>query len=98
MQKGGYVYILTNKNKTTIYIGVASNLISRINQHKDSKNTKSFSYRYNLYFLVYYEFQPDIVLAIAREKEIKKWRREKKNNLINQYNPEWKDLYYEICP
>ncbi len=94
--KGGIVYILTNKNKTTLYVGVTSNLRTRVFQHRTGENRSSFSYRYNVHYLVFYEFFPSIESAITREKEVKKWRREKKVNLINQLNPEWKDLFDEI--
>ncbi len=92
MQRGGCIYILTNKNKTTLYVGVTSNLFGRIQEHKSGLNKNSFSYKYNLYYLIYYEFFSRIEEAIAREKEIKKWRREKKENLINSMNPQWNDL------
>ena len=83
MKKGGSIYILTNKNKTTLYVGVTADLFSRLQEHKSGLNKKSFTYRYNLYYLVYYEVHSSILEAIAREKEIKKWRREKKECLIN---------------
>ncbi|MBK9327804.1 MAG: GIY-YIG nuclease family protein [Sphingobacteriales bacterium] len=92
MQRGGCVYILTNKNKTTLYVGVTADLFGRIQEHKCGLNKYSFSYKYNLHYLIYYEFFSRIEEAIAREKEIKKWRREKKENLINSMNPQWNDL------
>lgn len=92
MKRGGCVYILTNKNKTTLYVGVTADLYVRIQEHKNGINKNSFTYRYNLHYLVYYEFCSTIEEAIAREKEIKKWRREKKENLINSINPLWNDL------
>ena len=78
MEKGGAVYIMTNKHKTTIYIGVTSNLAGRVWQHINHVYPKSFTARYNLTYCVYYEFFYSIVEAISREKELKKWRREKK--------------------
>jgi|SRR5882724_9704779 len=96
MERGGSVYIMTNRNKTTLYIGVTSDLSERIQQHKEHFYKKSFSNKYNLEYLIYYENLPTIEEAIAREKEIKKWRREKKENLINSINPEWRDLWAEI--
>ena len=83
-----YVYILTNKNRTTFYIGVTNNLKIRLQQHKDSiiDKTNSFVSRYNLEFLIYYETHTWIQIAIAREKEVKGWRREKKLNLIKSFN------------
>jgi putative endonuclease len=91
MHKCYYVYILTNRNKTTLYVGVTSRLQRRIAEHQmDSENAKkSFAGKYNCYFLVYYEEFNDSRKAIEREKKIKKWRREKKNDLIAEFNPEW---------
>lgn len=96
MQRGGHVYIMTNKNKTTLYVGVTSDLRSRIYEHKSHKYPKSFTARYNIEYCIYFEFFSWIVEAIAREKEIKKWRREKKEILINSINPMWNDLWEEI--
>lgn len=92
MQRGGCIYILTNKNKTTLYVGVTADLYARIREHKNGINKTGFTYKYNLHYLVYYEFHPRIEEAIAREKEIKKWRREKKESLIVAFNPMWSDL------
>lgn len=77
-----YVYILTNKTRTALYIGVTNNLEKRVQQHRDKENTNSFTARYNLSRLMYYERFSDIRDAIAREKELKGWRREKKDQLI----------------
>ena len=96
MHKGGFVYIITNKNRTTLYIGVTSDLIGRVYQHKNHTYKKSFSDRYNLEFLVYYEAFERIEFAIARETEIKKWNRNKKESLIYGFNPDWNDLYDEV--
>lgn len=96
MQRGGCIYIMTNKNKTTLYVGVTSNLHSRIYEHKTHVYPKSFTAKYNLEYCVYYEFFPLIEEAINKEKEIKKWRREKKKKLISTLNPEWNDLWEEI--
>ena len=96
MERGGAVYIMTNKHKTTLYIGVSSDLPSRIWQHIHRVYPKSFTARYNLFHCVYFESFSRIEEAIAREKELKKWRREKKIALINQMNPDWNDLYEEI--
>lgn len=100
MNKGGFVYIMTNKNKTVLYLGVTSNLKSRVWEHEHHEIKNSFSDRYNLEFLLYYEWFDDIVTAIEREKEIKKWRRNKKEILICSKNPEWnflnEDVYNEI--
>ncbi len=92
-----YVYILTNKLKTVLYIGVTNNLKERIYAHKNPEAiSKSFTSKYKVFYLVYLEHFTDINQAITREKQIKKWRREKKNNLINEFNPNWKFLDNEI--
>ena len=93
MSKGGYVYIITNKNKTVLYTGVTSDLISRIWEHKNTVYLNSFSARYKLYYLMYYEYYECIEEAIETEKKIKGTSRLKKEALINRVNPEWKDLY-----
>ena len=94
--KPGFIYILTNKNHTTLYVGVTSHIVQRINQHKDKIFPESFSAKYNLNKLVYYEAFQEIGDAIGREKQIKGGSRQKKLDLINSKNPEWKDLYDEI--
>ncbi|NUM48842.1 MAG: GIY-YIG nuclease family protein [Anaerolineales bacterium] len=86
-----YVYLLTNWNDQVMYIGMTNDLKRRVYQHKN-KLVEGFTEKYNVHKLVYYEETSDVKAAIAREKEIKKWRREKKNNLVNSKNPEWKDL------
>ncbi len=96
MQKGGYTYILTNKNHTTLYVGVTSNIYERTYKHKQHHYKNSFTDKYNIEILVYYESFDRIEEAISREKEIKKWIRQKKEELINSLNPEWKDLWEEI--
>jgi putative endonuclease len=98
MQYFGAVYINTNKHHTVFYTGVSSDLISRIRDHKRKRYSKSFSARYNVDKLVYYELFFSIVEAIEREKRIKGWSRAKKIKLINEFNPEWKDLYEDLCP
>ena len=91
----GIVYILTNKNKTTLYIGVTRNLQRRVAEHKLHIN-KGFSSRYNTVNLVYYEIYERLDVAIHREKQLKKWHRDWKETLINEFNPEWKDLSEDI--
>jgi putative endonuclease len=86
-----YVYLLTNWNNKVMYLGVTNNLERRLYEHKN-KLVKGFSAKYNVNKLVYFEETQDVTAAIAREKEIKKWRREKKNQLVNRMNPNWKDL------
>ena len=82
---------MSNKNRTTFYIGVTNNLEKRVIEHKGGTGSK-FTSRYNLYDLVYYEIIADIEQAIKREKQLKKWHREWKLNLIKTVNPELKDL------
>jgi putative endonuclease len=93
MKKGGCIYIITNQHHTTLYVGVTSNLSRRVQQHINKEDKKSFSARYNLNKLVYYEPFLYIEEAIERETQIKKWSRSKKEALINSLNPSWKDLW-----
>ena len=93
--KKGYVYILANEKNGTLYVGVTSNLVKRIWQHKN-KFVEGFSKRYDLDKLVYYEVFDNIENAIEREKKLKNWHRQWKINLINQYNSDWVDLYDNI--
>ena len=86
-----YVYILTNWNNKVMYVGVTNNLQRRIAEHK-SKLIEGFTKKYNVNKLVYYEHTTDINSAIAREKEIKGWKRCKKDALVVSINPQWKDL------
>ncbi len=83
-----YVYILTNKNKNVLYTGFTNDLKRRLAEHKNRLHPKSFTSRYNVYFLVYYEKFTWIELAIAREKEIKDLKREKKDAIIRAFNPD----------
>ena len=89
-----YVYILANNSKT-LYIGVTNNLKRRVYEHKE-KLINGFTTKYNINKLVYYEVYEDISNAISREKQIKSGSRQKKINLINNINKEWKDLYEEL--
>jgi len=86
-----FVYIITNKNLTTLYIGVTSDLESRLYQHKE-KLTDGFTTKYNLNRLVYFEETSDVVEAISREKQLKNWRKSWKLNLIRKENPMFLDL------
>lgn len=90
-----YVYILSNKCYGTLYVGVTSNIIRRIWQHKQ-KFTKDFTTKYDIDKLVYFEQFNDINLAIGREKRLKEYKRKWKLDLINSSNPDWKDLYEEF--
>lgn len=96
MEKGGSVYILTNKHHTVFYTGVSSDLIARVQEHRGKLYPRSFTARYNVYKLVYFEIFHSIEEAIVREKQIKVYRREKKIALINSLNPDWKDLFDEL--
>ena len=89
------IYIISSQYNNVLYIGVTSNLVQRIYQHKE-KLIEGFSAKYNLTKLVYFERFDDMENAILREKELKRWRREWKNELINKVNPSWRDLYLEI--
>lgn len=96
MEKGGYIYIMTNQNNTVLYTGVTSNLRNRAFEHREKIFKSSFTNRYNVNKIVYFEFFQNIEEAIAREKQIKGGSRAKKEALINDFNPQWKDLYDEI--
>ena len=89
-----YVYMMSNWNNRVLYTGVTNNLERRVYQHK-SKYSKGFTERYNVSKLVFFETHDDIRAAITREKQIKGWLRNKKNNLVTMQNPEWKDLSLE---
>ena len=91
-----YVYILANANKNVIYTGVTNNLTKRVYEHKNHVDKGSFTSRYNVENLVYYEITSDIKSAIEREKQIKGWNRTRKNKLIESKNPNWNDLYTSI--
>ncbi|MFC3880928.1 GIY-YIG nuclease family protein [Algoriphagus namhaensis] len=93
MEKESFVYIITNKNNTVLYVGVTSNLNRRIYQHKVKGDPKSFSSKYNLDKLVYFESYNSILEAIEREKQLKAGSRAKKEILIKSVNPEWLDLF-----
>ena len=93
--KPAFIYIITNKYQTVVYTGVTSNLPQRIIEHKEKRHPNSFSARYSLNILVYYEQFQWIGDAIAREKKLKAGSREAKNNLIRSMNPTWKDLFEE---
>ena len=94
--KPGFIYIVTNKNNTTLYIGVTSNLPERILEHKQKKYKNSFTAKYNLDKLVYWESFQEIGDAIGREKQLKGGSRQKKEDLINLMNPKWDDLYESV--
>ena len=90
-----YVYILASKKNGTLYIGITSNLIKRIYEHKNSL-VEGFTQKYCVHRLVYYEATNDVESAITREKRLKKWHRKWKIDLIEKNNPEWRDLYHDL--
>ena len=91
-EKGGYVYIMADRYRGTLYIGVTADIASRTVQHREGKGGK-FTSRYELTLLVYVEHYEEIEDAIAREKAMKKWRRAWKIRLIEEQNPDWEDLF-----
>lgn len=90
--KESFIYIVSNKNRTVLYVGVTSNLLRRITQHKDG-NGSVFTKKYSVNELLYYEMFSNINLAINREKQLKNWHKDWKWNLIKEKNPELIDLY-----
>ena len=96
MERGGAIYILTNKNNTVLYTGVTSDLRKRLYEHKNKSHPSGFTARYNVSKLVYFEVFSLIEEAIAREKQIKGGSRKKKIQLIDSLNPDWKDLSGEF--
>ncbi|CAL8982006.1 hypothetical protein RHODGE_RHODGE_03866 [Rhodoplanes serenus] len=90
-----YVYLLASRKQGTLYLGITRDLVRRIYQHK-SKSLPGFTSRYDVDRLVWFECHDDPITAIAREKDIKKWRRAWKIALIEKDNPDWRDLYPEI--
>ncbi len=96
MEKQFYVYILANKRNGTLYLGVTSDLIKRVWQHKNSF-ADGFTKKYGINKLVYYEVYEDMENAIIREKQLKKWKRVWKLELIEEKNSGWRDLYVDIC-
>ncbi len=90
-----YVYIVSNKHRTTFYIGVTNDVKRRIAEHKEFRGS-DFCKRYNITDLMYFEMCNDVHQAIAREKQLKNWHREWKINLIKSVNPDMKDLFFEL--
>ena len=91
-----YVYMMTNYNNTVLYIGVTNNIVRRVYEHRNKLIASSFTTKYNLTKLVYYEIFNDAYSAINREKQLKGKKRNKKNELVNALNSKWVDLYDEI--
>lgn len=90
-----HVYILANKRNGTIYTGITSSLKDRVYKHKQG-TYDGFTKKYKINKLVYYEIYNDVRDAIAREKQLKNWKRQWKIELIEKYNPTWRDLYYDL--
>ena len=89
------VYMMTSSNNSVLYIGVTSNLVQRIYTHRQNL-VPGFTQKYNCHKLVYFEVHSTMEVAIAREKQLKSWRRSRKSELIDGLNPDWKDLYNSI--
>ena len=88
--------MMTNSHRNVLYTGVTSNLQKRVYEHRNHLNKGSFTARYNIEYLVYFELTSDVKAAIEREKQIKGWNRKRKNKLVESKNPCWQDLYKEI--
>jgi len=95
MKEQSYIYFLTNQYNNVLYIGVTNDIVRRIAEHKVKIN-KGFSYKYNCEKLVYHETYSLMTDAIAREKQLKNWKRDWKNKLVEDFNPEWDDLSKDI--
>jgi putative endonuclease len=93
-----YVYILANVTNTAIYIGVTNDLVRRMYEHRHEMDAGSYTAKYHIHKLVYYEYTTDVRSAIEREKQLKGWNRARKNKLVNSRNPNWEDLYDSIQP
>ncbi len=95
MEKQSYVYILADGRYGTLYIGVTSNLLQRVWQHRE-KLVEGFTKQHNIHQLVWFETHSDILAAITREKQLKKWNRSWKVKFVSEHNPTWRDLYHDI--
>ena len=87
-----YIYLISNSSNRVLYIGMTNDLIRRVFEHREHQ-VEGFTKKYKVWKLVYFEQTGDVEEAIRREKQLKGWRREKKNNLVNSFNPSWSDLY-----
>lgn len=96
MQRGGVVYIMCSPNRTTLYIGVTSNLYERVYEHRNKHYPDSFTAKYNCVMLVYYTPYKRIEEAIVAEKKLKDRNRKYKEKLIDSFNPDWKDLWEDL--
>jgi putative endonuclease len=97
MEKQPFVYLLASGRNGTLYVGVTSDLIKRVFQHRNNQ-VDGFTKRYNIHTLVWYEVHERMESAILPEKQIKKWLRKAKIALIEQHNPAWRDLWHELFP
>lgn len=95
-EKQFFVYVLASQRNGTLYIGVTSDLIKRIGEHKEGV-IQGFTRRYNVKMLVYYERHENAESAITREKQMKEWKRKWKLELVESFNPDWRDLYDDIA-
>ena len=95
MSKKYYVYVLSSYKEGTLYVGVTNNLKRRVFEHKN-KMTSVFTEKYNVKLLVYFEVFDDVIFAIEREKKLKHFSRNRKLRLINEFNPNWDDLYFSL--
>ncbi len=95
MRKQYFIYILASKKNGTLYIGATDDLIKRVYQHKNN-SVEGFTKKYNVHILVYYELTDDPNTLAMRERQIKKWNRQWKINLIEKFNPKWEDLYESL--
>ena len=91
-----YVYIATNKRNNVLYTGITNSLVRRDFEHKNKLNKNGFTAKYNINKIVFYEYSEDVYLAIQREKEIKGWKRDRKMQLIKEFNSKWEDLLQDI--
>ena len=93
-----YVYILSNVTHTVVYTGITRDLVRRVYEHRHHLDKGSFTDKYDVTRLVYYEHTTDVRAAIEREKQIKSWNRARKNRLVETMNPQWQDLWETIMP
>ena len=91
-----YVYIMASATNVTLYIGVTNDLVRRVYEHRNHFDPNSFTSKYNVHKLVYFEETSDVKAALEREKQLKGWRRSKKNALVETANPQWRDLYPDL--
>jgi len=91
-----YVYILANATNTVLYTGVTRDLVRRVYEHRKEMDPDSFTAKYHVHRLVYFEDTSDVRAAIEREKQIKGWNRARKNKLVQEKNPQWQDLYQQL--